>query len=189
MSIEDIFQETREAEINGEAQNEFLKQIQKSVENLQNGYGDALLFVANLRAVIDNLQSEISRVEDIAISELSNSLQGNEKSYSKHGFQFSITQSGRYSYKHFDGYISKSNELKNIEEKMKIALKQGGTYIDPETGEVYPAAEYKPSKKSMGLTSAIKMNHNKSKSKRRPLQNSWPGSLKFKAHWLIKNDS
>lgn len=151
MKTEDIFQETPEIKINPYVETDFLRNVRKTGEKIENGYGDPLLFVAKLYEIIDTLSAEKDRIKDIAISEIQNSLQGNEKSYKKHGYQFSITQSGSYNYKNYDGYSCKEKELSEIAEKMKIAYKQGGTFIDPETGEVIPAAEYKTSKKGISI--------------------------------------
>ncbi len=108
----------------------------------------ALIDIKKMSEEIENAEK---RIKEIALKQFDNKTNGNEKTAKLYGYEFSKTSSGRYFYKHYETYVIKESELKTIEERMKIALKQGQNYIDENTGECYPPAEYTPSKISLSM--------------------------------------
>jgi len=115
--------------------------------------GDSCPFQAliELKKMSDEIENAEKRIKEIALNQFENKTNGNEKTAKLYGYEFSKTSSGRYSYKHFETYVKKESELKTIEEKMKIALKLGQNYVDESTGEIYPPADYTPSKTSLAI--------------------------------------
>ena len=123
------------------------------VRQVKDGEICPLKVLAELRSLQNEIESAIDLIKPECFAEIDRYLSGKDKKVKLYGFTFGVTQSGTYSYKHAKVWLSKENELKSIQEKMKIALQQGGTYIDTETGEIFPAAEYTPSEKSISVSS------------------------------------
>ena len=118
---------------------------------VQDGESCPFKALIELKQMSDEIENAEKRIKEIALNQFENKTNGNEKTAKMYGYEFSRTVSGRYSYKHFEKYQQKENELKSIEDKMKIALKQGQEYVDITTGEIYPPADYTSSKSSLSL--------------------------------------
>jgi len=121
------------------------------LNQIKEGFGNPLLELAKINEELKQLELFKSQLIELSIDTLKNSL-NNQKSYTEHGYEFSLVQSGRYEYKSNHNYLRLRKEIKQLEEKMKIALAENTILIDRETGEVFPPAEYIPNKISIKIT-------------------------------------
>lgn len=95
------------------------QEIAEFVESAENGDTNALIVYASLKRTSDLLSDAIKQVEAIAIDEASK--QG-EKTFEAYGNRFELRNGmTRYSYKNISAWNEKSNELKAIEERSKMA--------------------------------------------------------------------
>ena len=126
--------------------------IEKMVFDVKEGNTCPLTTYAELKNLADNIKTAMDSIKPECLNELERHLAGTrEKTAKVGGVTFGKTQSGRYSYSHFVDYVNQQQRVKDIEEKMKVAFQLKSDYIDPETGEVYPMAEYTPSEISISV--------------------------------------
>jgi len=66
-----------------------------------------------------------------------------------HGFEITLSKTGRYDYSQSSTWEQKNNSLKELEKKMQFAFKAGGTVVDENTGEVIDPAIYLPNRETL----------------------------------------
>jgi hypothetical protein len=115
------------------------------------GEHDPLDCLITLREIQEELTKCLDEVKELATEEVSRS--GGK--LDKYGYNFQL-QKGRsnFSFKNISEWVSKNTEVKNLEEKYKLAYRlysQGSAPVDLETGEVIPIPEVTYSKDTLVL--------------------------------------
>lgn len=108
------------------------------------GEDDGIDTLIGLKQLSKVVSDAIKSVESEADTELDK--YGQDK-IQKRGFEVHRRSgAGKYTYHKYSGYMDLENKMKSLKEKMKAAHKTKSEMLDPETGEIIPAAEYTPGK-------------------------------------------
>ena len=132
---------------------ELFNEIRTNLAVLENeseeGNISEMQLYADLAFLEKDIKSVKERISETALLEFE---RYGQKSVELDGYTFSKSASGRYSYKHAPEWQALTAMVSDVQKKMQMAFKSGtGQYIDPDTGEVYTAAEYNPNKESLSI--------------------------------------
>lgn len=129
---------------------ELAEEIGYIADGVEEGKFDELDVHLGLKELESIVKDSKKKIEDYVLDEFDNY---GEKEVEKHGKVISkVSGRGRYSYDHYQPYVKLNNERKDLETKMKSALKAGGGVVDEDTGEIVPPAEYSPGKETLRVT-------------------------------------
>jgi len=125
------------------------EQLASMANQAEDGEINEMALYAELSELEKNVKATKERVKEWAVREFDTY---GEKTVSFENFLISKSASGRHSYTNNPQWVATKNTLSDIEKKMQIAYKsESKVYIDPETGEVFEASEYKPNKESLSI--------------------------------------
>jgi hypothetical protein len=129
---------------------ELAEEIGYIADGVEEGKFDELDVHLGLKELEEIVKASKKKIEEHVLDEFD---KYGEKEIEKHGKVISkVSGRGKYSYDHYEPYVKLNNERKDLETKMKSALKAGGGVLNEDTGELVPPAEYSPGKESIRVT-------------------------------------
>ena len=118
-------------------------------ESVVNGQSDPLEMFAVVKKIEKMFSDAKSKIDEYALSEAEKQ---SAKSFTKSGINFELRNGGqRFDFKHIKEWVDKYKELKNIEERYKLALKNSVLNVMSvsEDGEVIELPRVTYSKNSL----------------------------------------